>query len=155
MFQGFFQSVRVISSSRISCNRWSRRSWSAAAPPSLLCICVRFTVLSGELILNFRKVRNPRTLAITSVGFDAVNLIKDSAELSIVQRGGASTDQVYSDLIPKLLEHGLLGEVSSRIGNLTPILSQEFVYHTDDKTWHVKPGKKLGCHIPLEHRIRF
>ena len=112
------------------------------------------TVLSGELILNFRKVRNPRTLAITSVGFDAVNLIKDSAELSIVQRGGASTDQVYSDLIPKLLEHGLLGEVSSRIGDLTPILSQEFVYHTDDKTWHVKPGKKLGCHIPLEHRIR-
>jgi DNA modification methylase len=113
------------------------------------------TVLSGELILNFRKVRNPRTLAITSVGSDAVNLIKDSAELSIVQRGGASTDQIYSDLIPKLLENGLLGEVSSKIGDVTPILNQEFVYHSDDKTWHVKPGRKLGCHIPLEHRIRF
>ncbi|MFZ0680690.1 DNA methyltransferase, partial [Candidatus Binatus sp.] len=34
------------------------------------------TVLSGELILNFRKVRNPRTLAITSVGSDAVSLIR-------------------------------------------------------------------------------
>jgi len=113
------------------------------------------TVLSGELILNFRKVRNPRTLAITSVGSDAVSLIKDSAELSIVQKNGATTDQIYSDVIPKLLENGLLGEVSSKIGDITPILSQEFFYDIEDKTWRVKPGRKLGCHIPLEHRIRF
>src|SRR5207249_1579327 len=51
--QGFFQSVRVISSSRISCNRWSRRSWSAAAPPSLLCICVRFASDLGYFFLKF------------------------------------------------------------------------------------------------------
>jgi len=113
------------------------------------------TVVSGELILNFRKVRNPRTLAIASVGSDAVSLIKDSAELSIVQANGATTDQVYADVIPKLLENGLLGEVSSKIGDITPILLQEFDYDAEEKTWHVKPGRKLGCHIPLEHRIRF
>ena len=113
------------------------------------------TVLSGELILNFRKVRNPRTLAITSVGSDAVSLIKDSAELSIVQRNGAATDQIYSDLIPKLLENGLLGEVSAKIGDVTPILNESFDYDTTNKTWHVKPGKKLGYHIPLDQRIRF
>jgi hypothetical protein len=113
------------------------------------------TVLSGELILNFRKVKNPRTLAITSVGSDAVSIIKDSAELSIVQHKGATTDQIYSDVIPKLLENGLLGEVSSKIGDVTPILSQEFSYDSENKTWHIKPGRKLGCHIPLEHRIRF
>ncbi|MGC1685486.1 MAG: DNA methyltransferase [Candidatus Acidiferrales bacterium] len=113
------------------------------------------TVLSGELILNFRKVRNPRTLAITSVGSDAVSIIKDSAELSIVQNNGATTDQVYGDVIPKLLENGLLGEVSSKIGDITPILNQEYSYDSENKTWHIKPGRKLGCHIPLEHRIRF
>jgi hypothetical protein len=113
------------------------------------------TVLSGELILNFRKVSNPRTLAITSVGSDAVSIIKDSAELSIVQESGATTDQIYSDVIPKLLENGLLGEVSSKIGDITPILNQEFSYDTENRTWHIKPGRKLGCHIPLEHRIRF
>jgi hypothetical protein len=113
------------------------------------------TVLSGELILNFRKVKNPRTLAITSVGSDAVSIIKDSAELSIVQQNGATTDQIYSDVIPKLLENGLLGEVTSKIGDFTPILNQEFSYDTENKTWHIKPGRKLGCHIPLEHRIRF
>lgn len=113
------------------------------------------TVLSGELILNFRKVRNPRTLAISSVGSDAVSIIKDSAELSIVQNNGATTDQIYSDVIPKLLENGLLGEVSSKIGDITPILNQEFSYDAENKTWLVRPGRKLGCHIPLEHRIRF
>jgi hypothetical protein len=113
------------------------------------------TVLSGELILNFRKVRNPRTLAITSVGSDTVSLIKDSAELSIVHNNGATTDQIYSDLIPKLLENGLLGEVSSKVGDVTPILTQEFSYDAENKCWHVKPGRKLGCHIPLNDRIRF
>lgn len=113
------------------------------------------TVVSGELILNFRKVRNPRTLAIVSVGSNAVGLIKDSAELSIVQSNGATTDQIYTDVIPKLLENGLLGEVSSKIGDITPILHQEFDYDAENKTWHVKPGRKLGCHIPLDYRIRF
>jgi hypothetical protein len=113
------------------------------------------TVISGELILNFRKVKNPRTLAISSVGSNAVGIIKDSAELSIVQRNGATTDDIYSDLIPKLLEHSLLGEVSSKIGDVTPILNQEFQYDTENRIWFVRPGKKLGCHIPIEHRIRF
>lgn len=113
------------------------------------------TVFSGELILNFRKIRNPRTIAITCVGCDAFGLIKDSAELTIVARGGATTDQIHIDLIPKLLENGLLGEVSSKIGDITPLLGGEFDYDTPNKTWHVRPGRKLGHHIPLDQRIKF
>jgi hypothetical protein len=113
------------------------------------------TVLSGELILNFRKVRNPRTLAITSAGVDAVNLIKNSAELTIVQRDGATLEDIYNDLIPKLLENGLLGTVSSKLNDITPFLRDEFTYDDDTKTYQVKPGQRLGCHIPLEQRIRF
>ena len=113
------------------------------------------TVFSGELILNFRKVRNPRTLAISTVGSGAVGLIKDSAELTIVHHNGATTDQIYHDIIPKLLENGLLGEVSSKIGDLTPILSQEFDHDETNQLWQVRPGRKLGCHIPLHERIRF
>ncbi len=113
------------------------------------------TVLSGELILNFRKVNNPKTLAITTVGSPVVNLIKDSAELTIVEHGGATTEDIYGDLIPKLLENGLLGKVHSEIGDIQPLLSEEFLYDNDSKVWYPKPNKKLGCHIPLEQRIRF
>ena len=113
------------------------------------------TVLSGELILNFRKVTNPKTLAIASVGSDAVGLIKNSAELSIVEHNGATTDQIYADLIPKLYENGLLGEVASKIGDLQPILAETFSYDKENKAWHIRPGVKIGCFIPLELRIRF
>lgn len=113
------------------------------------------TVLSGELILNFRKVENPTTLAITIVGSGVVNLIKDSAELTIVERGGATTEEIYSELVPKLLENGLLGQVVSEIGDVVPLLSEEFVYEEDLKVWYPKPNRKLGCHIPLDQRIRF
>jgi len=113
------------------------------------------TVLSGELILNFRKVRNPKTLAITTVGSGVVNIIKDSAELTIVEHGGATTEDIYGDLIPKLLENGLLGKVQAEIGDIQPLLSEEFLYDKDYKAWYPKPNKKLGCHIPLEQRVRF
>lgn len=114
------------------------------------------TVFSGELIINFRKVRNPRTLAITSIGSDAVSLIKDSAELSIVQRdGAATTDDIYCDVIPKLLEHGLLGKVSQDHGDITPIIAEEFERDIENNVWRIKPGRKLGCHIPFHQRIRF
>jgi DNA modification methylase len=113
------------------------------------------TVLSGELIINFRKRKNPKTLAISAVGIDAVNLIKNSAELSIVQNDGATTEQIYSDLIPGLLEHGLLGDVSEKMQDITPLLRETFVYDDDSKLWNVVPGTKLGCHIPLDLRIKF
>jgi len=112
-------------------------------------------VLSGELILNFRKVRSARTLAITTVGIDTVCLIKNTAELSIVTHEGATTDQIFADLIPTLLENGLLGEVDAKIGDIVPLLQQEFLYDRENDSWHNKPGRKLGCHIPLERRIRY
>ena len=67
MFQGFFQSVRAISSSRISCNRWSRRSWSAAAPPSLLCICVRFASLISAISSRSFLIRSDTNFGINSL----------------------------------------------------------------------------------------
>ena len=65
----FFQSVRAISSSRISCNRWSRRSWSAAAPPSLLCICVRFASLISAISSRSFLIRSDTNLGINTVYF--------------------------------------------------------------------------------------
>ncbi len=73
------------------------------------------TVLSGELILNFRKVKNPKSIAIISLGSDVVQLIKNVAELEIVRSHGASTEAIYSALIPVLLENGLLGEVRKKV----------------------------------------
>jgi hypothetical protein len=113
------------------------------------------TVLSGELVLNFRKVHNPRTIAITRIGGDVTRLIKDSAEQTVVKHQGATTEEIYNDLIPRLLEHGLLGEVKSKLDDITPLLRQDFDFSDWDKQWHIRPNTRLGSFIPLEERIRF
>jgi len=122
-----------------------------------LCQSIRknpLTVLSGELVLNFRKVRNPKTIAISKVGTDIVQLIKEVSELTIVKNLGASTEDIYNALIPKLLENGLLGQVKKQLDDITPILKQEFVFAELDNLWRTKPNTKIGCFIPLDDRIR-
>ena len=113
------------------------------------------TVMSGELILNFLKVRNPITIAITDVGSDVVDIIRNVAELVIVKNDGATTDEIYYELIPKLLENGLLSEVKQKVNDITPILSMRFDYDDDQRIWKIKPNTKLGSSIPLENRVRF
>lgn len=112
-------------------------------------------VLSGELVLNFRKVRNPRTIAISKVGTDVVQLIKQTAQLQIVKNSGASTEDIYNALIPKLLENGLLSQVKNQLDDITPLLREEFYFSDLDNLWKIRPNTKIGCFIPLEDRIRF
>lgn len=113
------------------------------------------TVLSGELVLNFRKVKNPKTIAITKVGTDIVKIIKEVAELTIVKNAGASTEDIYNALIPKLLENGLLTQVKKQLDDITPLLREEFIFSELDHLWRVRPNTKIGCFIPLEDRIKF
>jgi len=112
-------------------------------------------VLSGELILNFRKVTNPRTIAISYLGSDVVQLMKNVAELEIVRNHGASTEDIYNGLIPALLEHGLLGEVRKRFADITPLLDQEFDFREGDGRWHIRPTNRLGSFVPVKERIAF
>ena len=112
-------------------------------------------VLSGELVLNFRKVATPQTIAIMTIGSDVVQIIKNSAELTIVRNNGATTEQIYEELIPRLLEAGLLGDVRDKMADITSLLEQEFEFSTLDNSWHIKPNTSIGTFIPLHERIRF
>lgn len=112
-------------------------------------------VLSGELVLNFRKIKSPKTIAVSSVGVDVVQLIKESAELTIVSNMGATTDQIYYALVPKLMENGLLSKVRRQLDDITPLLAEEFDFSEIDSKWRIRPHRKIGSYIPLEERIRF
>lgn len=112
-------------------------------------------VLSGELVLNFQKVRGARTIAISEVGGDLVQLIKNTAELVIVRQHGASTEDIYNDLVPNLLENGLLGILRQKVSDITPILGEEFDHSPVDGRWHIRPNTKVGSFIPLNDRIRY
>jgi hypothetical protein len=112
-------------------------------------------VLSGELVLNFQKVRGARSIAITKVGGDVVQLIKNTAELVIVRHNGASTEEIYNELVPRLLENGLLSLLRQTVSDITPLLAEEFDHSPVDGRWHIRPNTKVGSFIPLSDRIRF
>jgi len=123
--------------------------------PSSHKIANPLRVLSGELVLNFRKVERPRTIAIMRLGSDVVRLIKNTAELSIVRGNGATTEDVYNELIPVLLENGLLSDVKKELKDITPLLKEEFDFSRADERWHIRPDTRIGDFIPLNDRIRF
>ncbi|MBC8204372.1 hypothetical protein ISS30_09510 [bacterium] len=114
------------------------------------------TVISGELVINFIKKRSPRALAVTKVGIKTVDFVLNSAELSIAQRENyASTEEIYADLIPKLIETGLLSDLKDKISDITPLLSDRFDFNFKIGKWFIPPNTKLGGFIPLDVRIRF
>ncbi|MCX6639095.1 MAG: DNA methyltransferase [bacterium] len=113
-------------------------------------------VLSGEMVINFLKKRRPRALAVTKIGVQAVDFILNSAELSIVQReDGATTEEIHFDLIPKLVETGLLTVLQRHISDITPMLGDKFDFNSRTGKWLIQKNTKLGSFIPLELRIRF
>lgn len=113
-------------------------------------------VLAGNMILNFRKVKSPTTIAITRVGPDAVDLMKNTAELVIIKNEGkASTDDIINEIVVKLLENGLLGIVKTRIGDIAPFLQEHFVFSELDECWHLPRNFKIGSFIPVTDRIKF
>jgi hypothetical protein len=114
------------------------------------------TVLAGNLILNFRKTTTPTSIAITNVGSDAVQIMKNTAEVVMVRNGGsATTDEVINEIVVKLLENGLLGEVKTKIGDIAPILQEHFLFSEIDELWHIPKDFQIGHFIAMEDRIKF
>ena len=67
-----------------------------------------FTVLSGQLIINFRKVRKPRFIMKANLGMKITDIIMQTIEGIIAKNNGASLEQINDELIIKGLELGFL-----------------------------------------------
>lgn len=114
-----------------------------------------FTVLSGQLIINFKKVRKPKYLMKASLGMEIGDIVMQTIEGIIAKHHGASLEQINDELIIKGLELGFLDLLKKQYSDLTPILLETFDY--DDKTelFRLRKDKKFTSHIPLELRISY
>ena len=114
------------------------------------------TVFKGELVLNFRKTKTNRNVVEIEANLSPKQYVLNSAELTIVSNNGSATiEQIMEDLIPKLWESGLLGAVSNEIDDINKILKTCFDYDTISGKWLLNKKTRLGCHIPLEKRMKF
>jgi DNA modification methylase len=110
----------------------------------------------GEMVINFRKRSHPIVQVKTRLDIDALDIIKQTVELTIINNNGsATTEEVNDAVITELLSSGYLQEVNEKIDDFGQILQEFFDYDSNSTVWKIKPKTKLGSHIPLDKRIQF
>jgi len=114
-----------------------------------------FSVLSGQLIINFKKVKTPQAIQKTKLGAEIYEIIIETIESVIAENDGANLEQINDKLIMTGLELGFLDILSKEYKDLSPILNDNFDYHKDTDTFHVIENKKFKTNIPLDLRIRY
>ncbi len=114
-----------------------------------------FTVLSGQLIINFRKVRNPRAIMKANLGIDIAEIVIQTIEGVIAKNNGATLEQINDELIIKGLELGFLDLLKKEYTDLTPILISSFDYHETTEIFTIKKGSKFKSHLDVRLRIKY
>ncbi len=114
-----------------------------------------FTVLSGQLIINFRKVRKPRAILKANLGMDIAEIVMQTIEGIIAKNSGATLEQINDELIIKGLELGFLDLLKKEYTDLTPLLMSAFDYDETTDKFTIKKDTKFQTHIDVRLRIRY
>lgn len=114
-----------------------------------------FTVLSGQLIINFRKVRNPKAIMKANLGMDIAEIVMQTIEGIIAKNNGGTLEQINDELIIKGLELGFLDLLKKEYSDLTPILLDNFDYNETTEEFTIKKDTKFRTHLDVRLRIKY
>ncbi|MDR1195606.1 MAG: type I restriction enzyme HsdR N-terminal domain-containing protein [Endomicrobium sp.] len=114
-----------------------------------------FTVLSGQLIINFRKVRKPKSIMKANLGMKITDVVMQTIEGIIAKNNGATLEQINDELIIKGLELGFLDLLKKEYTDLTPLLIENFDYDKETEIYSIKENKKFTAHIDVKLRIKY
>jgi DNA modification methylase len=114
-----------------------------------------FTVLSGQLIINFKKTENPRAVMRVSLGADIANVVMETIEGVLAQNNGATLEEINDELIIKGLELGFLDILSQAYQDITPLLRTHFVFDDTAQKFHIPQDGRFKSRIDIRLRIRY
>jgi 16S rRNA G966 N2-methylase RsmD len=114
-----------------------------------------FSVLSGQLIINFRKAKTPEVIQKIALGADIFTIIIETIESVIAKDDGAALEEINDELIIKGLELGFLDVLSREYNDLTAILEQHFDFDSQTEKFHIRKNKTFKTHIDIHLRIRY
>jgi len=114
-----------------------------------------FTVLSGQLIINFRKVRNPRAIMNANIGMNISEIIMQTIEGIIAKNDGATIEQINDEIVIKGMELSFLDLLAKEYSDLTPILKESFDYNPVTELYTIRKGSKFTSHVSIELRIKY
>lgn len=112
-------------------------------------------VLSGELVLNFRKVRRRSSKAPSRQRGEAVDLVRRVCEAAVVAGAGATTEDLHNIVIPRLLEWGSLAEFSRQLGDITPLLEKWFHFDHRSGRWFMPSDWTPGPRVKRAEAARY
>ncbi|ARJ56028.1 DNA methyltransferase [Campylobacter cuniculorum] len=114
-----------------------------------------FSVLSGQLIMYFKKVDNPKTRAKQDLG-DNFDIIIECARDEIIKNDGATFDEIHDAIMIKAMDEGFLDELSENFSQIMPFVEQRLDFDEKTKKYHIgefDPHKHMS--IPLEVRAHY
>jgi hypothetical protein len=114
-----------------------------------------FTVLSGELIINFRKARNPKAVLKANLGMDIGEIVIQTIEGIIARDNGATLEQINDELIIKGLEWGFLDLLKKEYTDLTPFLQENFDDDQQFGTYSIKKNTRFQTRLDVRLRIKY
>ena len=114
-----------------------------------------FTVLSGQLIINFKKVQTPKAIMKAHLGMKTAEVVMQTIEGVIANNYGATIEQINDELIVKGLELGFLDLLKKEYSDLTPILKNCFDYDNTTQRYHIRKNKPFTTHIDVNVRIKY
>jgi 16S rRNA G966 N2-methylase RsmD len=112
-------------------------------------------VLSGELVLNFRKAAAPLAVNGQPRELDPLALVRECCQREIILNDGASTEALHHAVIPRLLEAGLLTQFSREWGDLTPLLEEFFEFDRPSGKWHLCADSEILPKLPRPALLRY
>jgi 16S rRNA G966 N2-methylase RsmD len=114
-----------------------------------------FTVLSGQLIINFKKVRKPKFIMKAALGMNIGEIVLQTVEGLIAKENGATLEQINDELIIKGLELGFLDLLKKEYSDLTPFLLDTFDYNETTELFTIRKNTKFKTHVDVHLRIRY
>lgn len=114
-----------------------------------------FTVLSGQLIINFKKIKNPKAIMKVELGADIAEIVIQTIEGIIAQNEGATIEEINDELIIKGLELGFLDILSREYKDVTPFLLDNFAYDDKSQKYHLRRNTQFKSRIDVRLRIRY
>lgn len=109
------------------------------------------TMVNGQLIMYFKKVKNKDTLYKDTLGDNAKTLIETAKEV-IIQNNGATFTEITDALTLKAMNEGFLPEYLE-IKDMKFFVVQHFEYDEESKKYHCVEAQEPS--IPLDKKTKY
>ncbi len=113
------------------------------------------TVLSGQIIIYFKKVDNAKARVKLEVGEDIMEQMFKDIEAIIVEHNGASLNEIWNELVIKAVEGNYIDRIARKFESFIPAINERFECN-EDKKYHLREHSSFSNYnIDLEKRVEY